>query len=121
MSGTDDNTYDYKTENDLFNTLFRRSNQLRIGIEGRVHSTYYVRAGYSLQQSPLSDEALSVNSPTQGWSTGIGYRDDHLFADLALSSQTVASSYYMYDPALVEETRMKNHLVRILLSVGARF
>jgi len=121
MSGTDDNTYDYKTENDLFNTLFRRSNQLRIGIEGRVHSTYYVRAGYSLQQSPLSDEALSENSPTQGWSTGIGYRDDHLFADLALSSQTVASSYYMYDPALVEETRMKNHLVRVLLSVGIRF
>jgi hypothetical protein len=27
----------------------------------------------------------------------------------------------MYDPALVEETRMKNHLVRILLSIGARF
>jgi hypothetical protein len=121
MSGTDENTYDYRAENALFDTLFRRSNQLRIGIEARIHSTYYARAGYSIQQSPLSDESKSINDPTLGWTAGIGYRDDHLFADMAISSRLVKSSYYLYDPALVNAAVLNDRIVRVLLSVGVRF
>jgi len=121
MSGTDENTYDYKAENAMYDTLFRRSNQLRIGLEGRIHSTYYARAGYSIQQSPLSDESQSINEPILGWTAGIGYRDDHLFADFAISSRRVKNSYYLYDPALVNSAIINDRLVRALLSVGVRF
>jgi hypothetical protein len=121
MGGTDENTYDYKTENALFDTLFRRTNQLRLGIEGRIRSTYYARAGYTIQQSPLSDEAQSINDPTRGWTVGIGYRDDHLFADFALSGKRVKNSYYLYDPALVNAAEVTDRIVRALLSVGVRF
>jgi hypothetical protein len=121
MNGTDENTYDYKAENAMYDSLFRRSNQLRIGLEGRIHSTYYVRAGYSIQQSPLSDASQSINDPILGWTAGIGYRDDHLFADFAISSRRVQNSYYLYDPALVNNTVVSDRLVRALLSVGVRF
>jgi hypothetical protein len=121
MEGTDENTYDYKAENALFETLFRRTNQLRLGLEARIHSTYYARAGYSIQQSPLSDTSRSINEPTLGWTAGIGYRDDHLFADMAVSGKQIKNSYYLYDPALVEAAVLNDRIVRVLLSVGFRF
>jgi hypothetical protein len=121
MSGTDENTYNYQSENALFDTLFRRCNQLRFGLEARIHSTYYARAGYNIQQSPLSDVARSVNDPAVGWTAGIGYRDDHLFADLTLSSRIAKNSYYLYDPALVNAATVNDRMVRVLLSVGLRF
>jgi hypothetical protein len=121
MSGTDENTYDYKAENALFDTLFRRTNQLRLGLEARIHSTYYARAGYSIQQSPLSDASKSMNDPTLGWTAGVGYRDDHLFADLAVSGKRIKNSYYLYDPALVNAALLSDRIVRVLLSVGVRF
>jgi len=121
MSGTDENTYNYQSENALFDTLFRRCNQLRFGLEARIHSTYYARAGYNIQQSPLSDVARSVNDPAVGWTAGIGYRDDHLFADLTISSRIAKNSYYLYDPALVNAATVNDRMVRVLLSVGVRF
>ncbi|MFM7234522.1 MAG: hypothetical protein ACKOZM_08015 [Flavobacteriales bacterium] len=121
MEGIDDNEYDYQAENALFDTLFRTSNQLRIGLEGRIHSSYYARAGYSIQQSPLSATSGSINSPTLGWTVGVGYRDDHLFADLVLSSKMAKSNYYLYDPALVNAAVIRDRVVRVMLSVGVRF
>lgn len=121
MSGTDENTYDYKAENALFDTLFRRTNQLRMGLEARIHSTYYARLGYNVQQSPLSDESNSIHSAISAWTAGIGYRDDHLFADVALSSKITKNSYYLYDPALVDAATVSDRQVRVLLSVGMRF
>lgn len=121
MNGTDENNYAYTAENELFNTLFRRTNQLRLGAEARLHSTYYARAGYSINQSPLSDESLSLNDVSKGWSFGVGYRDDHLFADMACSSTQQKNSYYLYDPALVDEAIVADRQVRVLLSVGVRF
>jgi len=121
MTGTDENTYDYKAENALLDTLFRRTNQLRVGLEARIHSSYYARLGYNVQQSPLSDESNSIHSAIAGWTAGIGYRDDHLFADLALSSRITKNSYYLYDPALVNAATVNDKLVRALLSVGVRF
>jgi hypothetical protein len=121
MGGTDENTYDYNAENTLFDSLFRRANQLRVGLEARIHSTYYARAGYTIQQSPLSDASKSINDPIMGWTAGMGYRDDHLFADMAISSRLVKNSYYLYDPALVSEAVVSDRVVRVLLSVGVRF
>jgi hypothetical protein len=121
MEGTDENTYDYKAENTLFDSLFRRTNQLRLGLEARVYGTYYARAGYSIQQSPLSDASKSINDPTLGWTVGAGYRDDHLFADFAVSARNIKSSYYLYDPALVDAAIVSDRTVRVLLSVGVRF
>jgi hypothetical protein len=121
MGGTNQNTYNYSAENNLFDTLFRRTNQLRAGLEARVRSTYYARAGYGIQQSPLSDQSKSLHPPIQTWSAGIGYRDDHLFADLACSSSIAKNSYFLYDPALVTAATLRTHQVRIMLSVGARF
>jgi len=121
MGGSGENTYDYATENTLFDTLFRRTNQLRAGLEVRIRSTYYARAGFSARQSPLSKEAKSLNKATPSWSAGIGYRDDHLFADLAVSSTRETGSYYLYDPALINAATIRNSILHILLSVGVRF
>jgi hypothetical protein len=121
MNGSGENTYDYATENALFDTLFRRTNQLRAGIEVRIRSTYYARAGFNARQSPLSKESKSLNKAVPGWSGGIGYRDDHLFADLAVSGTTETSSYYLYDPALIQSAKIRNRILHVLLSVGVRF
>jgi hypothetical protein len=121
MNGSGENTYDYAVENALFDTLFRRTNQLRAGIEVRIRSSYYARAGFSARQSPLSNESKSLNKATHGWSGGIGYRDDHLFADLAISGTVTMGSYYLYDPALINPAVIRNNIVRVLLSVGVRF
>ncbi len=121
MNGTDDNTYSYESENAMFDTLFRISNHLRLGLEARIHSSYYGRLGYSFQQSPLSDASGSINEPIRGWTIGLGYRDDHLFADFALSSRLQKNSYYLYDPALVNAAVIQNRIVRVMLSLGARF
>ena len=121
MEGTDDNAYAYEAENAMFDTLFRTSNQLRLGIEGRIHSSYYARVGYSIQQSPISEVSGSVNSATLGWSAGIGYRDDHLFGDLALMTRMTKNNYYLYDPALVNAAVINDRAVRVMLSLGIRF
>ena len=121
MGGSGENTYDYATENTLFDTLFRRTNQLRAGLEVRIRSTYYARAGFSARQSPLSEEAKSLNKAIPGWSAGIGFRDDHLFADLAISNTRETSSYYLYDPALINAATIRNSLLHVMLSAGVRF
>jgi hypothetical protein len=121
MNGSGENTYDYATENALFDSLFRRTNQLRAGVEVRVRSSYYARAGFSARQSALSKESKSLNKVIPSWSGGIGYRDDHLFADLAVSGTTETSSYYLYDPALIQSATIRNRILHILLSVGVRF
>lgn len=121
MKGTDANTYDYKAENQLYQQIFRRTNQLRIGIESRILSTYYVRAGYGIQQHPFSDEAAAIHAAINSWSVGVGYRDDHFFADMALRSYKVASTYYLYDPALVQPATVNDRATKVMLSVGFRF
>jgi hypothetical protein len=52
---------------------------------------------------------------------GLGYRDDHFFADIALRSYKQKSTYYLYDPALVDPATINDRITKVMLSVGFRF
>ena len=121
MEGTDANSYNYAAENELFQTIFRPSTAVRFGLESRILGTYYVRSGYGIMRNPLSDEAGAANDAIQSIAFGVGYRDDHFFADLAMRTSTLKSTYFLYDPALVQPASLKDKTTQVMLSAGFRF
>jgi hypothetical protein len=121
MQGTAENSYNYAAENDLFQSIFRPSTAIRFGLESRILGTYYVRSGYGIMRNPLSDDAGALNDPIHSIAFGAGYRDDHFFADVALRTSTTRSTYFLYDPALVQPASVKDKVTQVMLSAGFRF
>jgi len=121
MQGTDANSYNYAPENELFQTIFRPSTAVRLGLESRILGTYYVRTGYGIMRNPLSDDAGEANDPIHSIAFGAGYRDDHFFADFAVRTTTTRSTYFLYDPALVQPASIEDKVTQVMLSCGFRF
>ncbi|MFN5621908.1 MAG: OmpP1/FadL family transporter [Flavobacteriales bacterium] len=121
MQGTAENSYNYAAENELFQAIFRPSTAVRFGLESRILSTYYARAGYGIMRNPLSDDAGALNAPLHSVAFGLGYRDDHFFADLALRTSMTRSTYFLYDPALVQPASLQDKVTQVMLSAGFRF
>jgi len=121
MAGTGlSNNYDYSAENEAIRDNYELAHKVKIGMEYRLADNWRVRGGAIYQQSPFVNGS-SANTSMITYTGGLGYRKDRFFIDLAGMFREDQESYWLYDPALVEETQISNKAIFGLVSVGIRY
>lgn len=112
--------YDYTFENKTIETVYRRIHRAKIGLEARFSDVWRARAGFIYQTSPFNS-GFALNESMMSYTSGLGYRKGIFSVDLAGIYFNTRESYWLYDPSLVEESRLTTDVIQILLSIGFRF
>ena len=121
MNGTGlSNDYNYSAENEAIRENYEIAHKVKIGMEIRVADNWRVRGGTIYQQSPFVNGSAS-NTSVITYTGGLGFRKDKFFIDLAGMYRKDQESYWLYDPALVDETQISNSSIFGLVSVGIRY
>ena len=91
--------------NKNMNTIFRVTNNLRVGAEVKLNQ-FYLRGGFAYYQNPIDTKntnslSMYYNTDSYIYSGGIGYRTNGFYIDFAYSMLNRGENYYMYiDPNL---------------------
>lgn len=121
MNGTGlSNDYNYAAENEAIRDNYELTHKVKIGMEYRLADNWRVRGGTIYQQSPFVNGS-SANTSMITYTGGLGYRKDTFFIDLAGMYRKDQESYWLYDPALVDETQISSTTVFGIVSVGIRY
>jgi len=87
--------YEFQAENDDLKAEMKSVGNLRLGAEVRMGGLY-LRGGYSYYGSPFQDGTLNEDSDSNGFSTGIGYRQDRFYVDVSMVWLNSYEAYMMY-------------------------
>lgn len=87
--------YDFNDENQDVASELGSAGNLRLGAELRLGGLY-LRGGYSYYGSAFSSGTLNEDADSNGFSTGIGYRQNKFFVDISMSWLNSFESYMMY-------------------------
>lgn len=91
--GTDG--YDFATENDDLAAEMDATGNLRLGAEVRMGPVYF-RGGYSHYGSSFAAGTLNEEASSDGFSAGLGYRQDKFYLDVAMVWLNSYEAYMMY-------------------------
>jgi hypothetical protein len=126
--------YNYYEENQGIKNSLKSTSNLRLGAEFRI-SNIYLRGGYSYYGKannpnpnpdlpPYPDPNSPNNKDTHydGLSFGIGMRQQNFYFDLAFSSLSGTSQYYMYnDPGYLRPATIKSVKNTFVTTLGFKF
>jgi hypothetical protein len=112
-------SYDYNLENNTISTIYRLAHQARAGVEWRLADVWRARAGFIYTQSPFVS-GTAINTPIVSYTAGAGYRYKGFFADLATVFTQRTETYFLYDPAYTDATRLNQTWFRVFLAAGFR-
>jgi len=115
------NGYDFASENNAVNTLFRSTHNVRVGAEYRIAQVYRARAGFVFQQNPYTQGATMFNTNRMTYSLGGGFRNKKYYAEFAYMLRFANEEFYLYDPALVNATELIGRKGEFVISVGLRY
>jgi hypothetical protein len=118
--------YDFSTENDDIQDVYRSVVNLKMGGEVRF-SNLSVRLGGGLYPSPYNSWELNKDAGYGELTAGFGYRSSDFFFDLGFSTLFHKEKYYLYS-AYNTDAEFVNHIAnldqqkfRFIASVGFRF
>lgn len=96
--------YDFAQENEDLAAEMTRTGNLRLGAELRT-GPLYLRGGYSFQGSSFTEGALNEDATSNGFSAGLGYRQDKFYIDAAIVWLNSYEAYMMFpdDPRPARE------------------
>ena len=95
FSNASDN-YDYFEENQGIKNILKSASNIRLGAEFRL-SNIYLRGGYSYYGKAFDANEDNKNLDYNGLSFGIGMRQQNFYFDLAYTTLSGNSKYYMYN------------------------
>lgn len=121
IDGDGANTYEYSSENQIIQMIYKPASKLSIGIEGRITPQIHIRAGATYFESPYKKIAGILAEDVLRFAAGGGYRTETWSVDVALQTQQNQQQYFMFDPNLITPAIIKNSLTMITLGVGYRF
>lgn len=87
--------YDFSDENEDVASELGASGNLRLGAEVRLGSLY-LRGGYSFHGSAFSSGSLNEDASSNGYSAGLGYRQNKFYVDMSMVWLNGFESYMMY-------------------------
>lgn len=123
MQVSDVNGYAYEDVTSDVKTYYKGTNIVRIGAELRVTPQLSLRAGYSYESSPVTQQtmndgefiwtagtnpAYTLDKHTQYVTAGLGYRSGSFYADLAYVNRQRESIYHAFTP-LIENSAILQH------------
>ena len=143
----DNGRLDLTTKTDIKN-YYKDINIYRVGAEYRITPQFSIRAGYSFQESPVTDRALNgdeaiytgsttpayiFDKSTQYITAGIGYRYKNFYADMAYVHKQRDSEYHAFSPythvgefgesTFIESptARLTEKSNKVVVTLGVRF
>ena len=87
--------YNFETENEDLAAEVGATGNLRLGAEARL-GPLYLRGGYSHHGSAFTEGTLNEDASSNGYSAGLGYRQDNFYIDVAMVWLNSYESYMMY-------------------------
>jgi hypothetical protein len=87
--------YDFTSENEDLAAETGVTGNLRLGAELRT-GPLYIRGGYSHYGSPFESGTLNEDASSNGYSAGLGYRQDKFYLDVAMVWLNSYEAYMMY-------------------------
>jgi hypothetical protein len=112
--------YDFYNENDEIRSELKGASNFRVGAELRFGPTY-IRGGYRYYGSAYKSGSLNEDADYNGYSAGIGYRQNKFYIDLSFSGLINYEKYMMYPNAWLEPVTMYNHDKILTGTVGFKF
>lgn len=112
---------EFPIENAFYKACFKPGHTVKVGAEFRATNALSLRAGYSLQFSPIKAELKDVNTevPTAGmqtaymlpgnasyYSCGAGYKFRVCYIDFAYQHYTQKSDMFAFSPIFTEEASL---------------
>lgn len=117
-SRDDQDLVDYVNEN--IDNVYRPVLNIKLGAEFRVNNLA-IRAGWGYYPSPYSSEELNKKATYTQISSGIGYRDNNFFIDLAFSGLLHKEKYNLYTSNLTPNVASLNqNTFRMIATVGIK-
>jgi len=113
--------YDFSVENQAITTIYRGTHNVKVGAEARVADVWRLRAGAGYQQSPFTNGTVQSNASQFNYASGVGYRKGNYYIDLAWSMWQSQADYYLYDPAMVDVSRLERSRTSIMATIGFRY
>ena len=114
------NDYDFSSENTAIDSNYTVTHNIQLGTELRLGKFFMIRAGYAIFQNPF----VEVNDPAYNrtsYSAGFGYRNKNYFIDFGYRLSTWKENYYMYDPAIVDNSTIDKSLSNLLVTIGFKW
>ncbi len=87
--------YEFEAENEDLAAEMGATGNLRIGAEVRTGPLYF-RGGYSHYGSAFKSGTLNEDASSNGYSAGLGYRQEKFYLDLAMVWLTSYEAYMMF-------------------------
>lgn len=112
--------YNYAAENEAIRENYESTHKAKIGAEFRLADAFRLRGGVIYQQSPFVQGA-SETTPILTYTGGVGYRKNNFFVDLAVNYRKDSEWYWLYDPRLVDKTKIENTVISSMLSIGFKY
>jgi hypothetical protein len=114
----DDNDY-LKPVNRTIQKKYKGATNIRAGAELNLEPVI-IRAGYALYGSPFG--SLTGKFARSSYSAGIGFkRKSNTYIDIGAIYTTWTEDYYLYDPALVRNSTIKNSVLYLTFTLGIKF
>ncbi len=114
------NDYDFSSENTAIDSNYTVTHNIQLGTELRLGKFFMIRAGYAIFQNPF----VEVNDPAYNrtsYSAGFGYRNKNYFIDFGYRLSKWKENYYMYDPAIVDNSTIDKSLSNLLVTIGFKW
>lgn len=113
--------YDFNTENEYIEAVYKRVGNLRIGGELRF-GPLSLRGGYAYHASPYKSNELNKDSDYSTYSGGVGFRQKNYFMDFGYSFATNQQFNYPYTAVENSQpTKTTSERSRYAMTVGFRF
>jgi hypothetical protein len=112
--------YNYFAENQEIKDILKSASNIRIGAEYRINNVY-LRGGYSYYGKANNPSEVNNNNYYSGLSFGIGMRQQNFYFDLAYSSLSGTSKYYMYNDPNLQPTSITTAKNTFVATIGFKF
>jgi hypothetical protein len=113
--------YDYYNENESIKQILKSTSNYRIGAEWRI-TNVYLRGGYSYYGKAFKEGESNENLDYNGFSGGIGMRQQNFYFDLGYTGITSTGQYYMYnDPPYLQPATVKSNKNSFTATMGFKF
>jgi hypothetical protein len=120
MQSSGYDTYDFYNENQNIQKIFKRVYNLRIGAETRI-GPISLRGGYSYYPSPYVSSEINRIANKYNISSGIGYRNNNFFFDIAYIYSIYNEYYYLYNTYNAQPAKINLNNSRLITTIGFRF
>lgn len=105
--------------NSAIKQYYMPASNLRVGGE-LVLYPFSIRAGYEYYGDPYNSSSGN-SSIKNAYTAGFGIKINHCFIDMAYVLTQYNEKYYLYDPAIVNATQIKNSVSDIVITMGVNF